>query len=1164
MHRTQQKLQADGQQMEYTQPVLVAPRPVSPGVAPSRTPSRPRLPQACSDKAADQWPWSGDSTRNCAALQRARSARSQVVVAQPRRAQLPVPRHQLSEPETGGDTALESLPLRSHSEPEPAPPTTDATSGRREPRLPGLALSVAPAGAPAPAPRLPGLTPRGGPPSRTAAPAAAAKLVPKKQQSEREALLTLKIEELQLEARVPIILSPSKFVPAKADVHAVEIVGPESLLRRLASLGVNETLRTYLSPLSPVNLPKEELVKAQIPMGTAFFAFFYPVYAAANVGLDGYVAIESLLVNGGFVYFDPSGKILGVNVICPEGSAGVLNFDGPFLLGAEAQHELTSQGRMQQVTLDFLRKKSAESFAWIHPGEFGEGLGQQPAKFGAFAYTSGRNGGGEGIYFPMVIAPKVGLTRRDSTGRSRAAVFLKKGERDDLEEGSEGRARRLMAALLMASDEGDVEVVSRVLNKGVDINQQDDDGYTALIRAAEGGHTSLVKLLVRKGADVWLQNKRGMTALDAAIDRARGDKGRSECFEAATTLIAPAFRTAAGQALGQAVSISAAAMASARLMKQQNTEQFDKLVVASHHAQLSATALLRTLEAEELELLLSTRRGEGAMRDAVTHECKLLLGDGGVQALLRRRWRGSLIEGLVTGEVQAPWGASVALGPSNYSLQLLLVALLLPANLLLLLPLVTVCPPLEDWIVRALPKLGSYRKNTVSQRHGFSETYSFYWASLYLLNVPLLRFVLSTLSSLALATGLTLMPPAVDARSVVSSEPPMPPDGAPVLLVWSVASLIAALRNLAIDPTAWRSDPLNYLMLPALVLASAALGSTFLRCFEVGGHAFATREFTPTRMEGLLAIAVALLWMSGGLGLIRLVSSLGPLVLMLFKMLGDVSQWLMLVVVILFGFAASLYVVFKGAAAEGVVERSRALKEGVPRGGGGEADECDQYTFEIGANLGHDMIVLYQSLMGGDTELFCLEQSEHWAVATSLMSVYLMLAVVLLMNMLIAQMSKTFDNVWEAQALEYQFISAQLVLQWAALPPAPPPLSLLGLPYALLKTLRGLCLNRERSRSGRVRLSLTESDDDDFNPSSDQMGSGSWAARHPANELPVSIDEFAMLHLDDAGQEERWRSKLNKRISRLEAQIDTRLDDVMETLRSTLDKLQGDDSFKSS
>ena len=36
------------------------------------------------------------------------------------------------------------------------------------------------------------------------------------------------------------------------------------------------------------------------------------------------------------------------------------------------------------------------------------------------------------------------------------------------------------------------------------------------------------------------------------------------------------------------------------------------------------------------------------------------------------------------------------------------------------------------------------------------------------------------------------------------------------------------------------------------------------------------------------------------------------------------------------------------------------------------------------------------------------------------------------------------------QALNYSFIFAQMVLQWEALPPAPPPLSLIGLPYGIV------------------------------------------------------------------------------------------------------------------
>ena len=106
-----------------------------------------------------------------------------------------------------------------------------------------------------------------------------------------------------------------------------------------------------------------QFVNAQIPLGTQHFAFFYPVFSARDCALDPNVAMESLLLNGGFVYFDGlkpvQGKwqssILGINVICPEGSAGILQFDGPYPLGPEAQRELQHQERMQPVTLAAIR-----------------------------------------------------------------------------------------------------------------------------------------------------------------------------------------------------------------------------------------------------------------------------------------------------------------------------------------------------------------------------------------------------------------------------------------------------------------------------------------------------------------------------------------------------------------------------------------------------------------------------------------------------------------------------------------------------------------------------------------------------------------------------------------------------------------------------------------
>lgn len=49
---------------------------------------------------------------------------------------------------------------------------------------------------------------------------------------------------------------------------------------------------------------------------------------------------------------------------------------------------------------------------------------------------------------------------------------------------------------------GEVAEVEKALGNGVDVNQTDDEGYSALQAAAENGNLDVVKLLVAKGADV--------------------------------------------------------------------------------------------------------------------------------------------------------------------------------------------------------------------------------------------------------------------------------------------------------------------------------------------------------------------------------------------------------------------------------------------------------------------------------------------------------------------------------------------------------------------------------------------------------------------------------------------------------------------------------------
>ena len=77
--------------------------------------------------------------------------------------------------------------------------------------------------------------------------------------------------------------------------------------------------------------------------------------------------------------------------------------------------------------------------------------------------------------------------------------------------------------LIQAAESGNIERVRELLDRGADINSQDDYGLrlrlrvgyanTALIFASYQGHTEIVKLLLDRGADPNIQNDKGYTAL---------------------------------------------------------------------------------------------------------------------------------------------------------------------------------------------------------------------------------------------------------------------------------------------------------------------------------------------------------------------------------------------------------------------------------------------------------------------------------------------------------------------------------------------------------------------------------------------------------------------------------------------------------------------------
>lgn len=79
------------------------------------------------------------------------------------------------------------------------------------------------------------------------------------------------------------------------------------------------------------------------------------------------------------------------------------------------------------------------------------------------------------------------------------------------------------STLTKAAGEGDVEVVIRQLDSGMNINQRDIRGFTALHEAAWKGQSNVVRILLERGADFKIRSNEGLNPLQYAALRGHVD-----------------------------------------------------------------------------------------------------------------------------------------------------------------------------------------------------------------------------------------------------------------------------------------------------------------------------------------------------------------------------------------------------------------------------------------------------------------------------------------------------------------------------------------------------------------------------------------------------------------------------------------------------------------
>nr|XP_054753891.1 ankyrin-1-like [Lytechinus pictus] len=74
-----------------------------------------------------------------------------------------------------------------------------------------------------------------------------------------------------------------------------------------------------------------------------------------------------------------------------------------------------------------------------------------------------------------------------------------------------------MTPLYIAAQAGHLDVVKLLISNGADVNEVDDEGMIALHAAARKGNIEIVKYLIQQGSDVSREGNNGLTPLNAAI-----------------------------------------------------------------------------------------------------------------------------------------------------------------------------------------------------------------------------------------------------------------------------------------------------------------------------------------------------------------------------------------------------------------------------------------------------------------------------------------------------------------------------------------------------------------------------------------------------------------------------------------------------------------------
>ena len=241
--------------------------------------------------------------------------------------------------------------------------------------------------------------------------------------------------------------------------------------------------------------------------------------------------------------------------------------------------------------------------------------------------------------------------------------------------------------------------------------------------------------------------------------------------------------------------------------------------------------------------------------------------------------------------------------------------------------------------------------------------------------------------------------------------------------------------------------------------------------------------------------------------------SFGPLVLTVYRMVRNLLQWMLLLLLVNSAFALALhtYVVAVDVLDDCQDQSEIALAESLLA--------ASWYLFKQAINY------------GPRTNTYCFDASPF---LSQVMFVYEMLSAIMLIKMLTAFMTHAFHDVWDHSTDNHQLNAAQFPLTYDAKAAAPPPVSILVLlRKAAAAVVRAVlrCYYRIRSYNG---LSDHE-EDTDLKPQDDENWAEVWESEDAA--LLKKIEDTIA---DERPEDKKWQSKVDEELKEKFANMEAR------------------------